>query len=74
MSPGLLDIVLGAVILFYGGWYTPRTLRRVSERAHARGGNPERLDRLLASRLYRALLPACGALLILVGVWVLATD
>jgi len=73
MSSGALDIVLGVVILVNGGWYTPRVLRRVGERVRARGGNPERIDRLLASRAFRAGLPVCGALLVLVGVWALAT-
>jgi hypothetical protein len=74
MSGAALSIVLGVAVVAYGGWYVPRALRQVSERAHARGGNPERIDTLLASRVFRTLLPVCGGLLILVGVWLLATD
>jgi hypothetical protein len=73
MSSGVLYIVLGVLILVNGGWYTPRVLRRVAERARARGENPERIDRLLGSRAYRVLLPTCGALIILCGIWLLAT-
>ena len=76
MSLDIVYIVVGLLLLGYVDWYVPRTLRRVTERAHARGGNPERIDSLLASRLWRRLTllgTFAGCALVLLGVVYLAT-
>jgi hypothetical protein len=73
MSGGLLNVILGAIVLVYS-WYLPRTLGRMSERSHAKGGDPARIDQLLASRLFRSLLPIAGTLLIAVGIWLLISE
>jgi len=66
----MFDIIMGAVLLIWGVWYYPRTMRRVRSRVAGRGGPTEKLDK--AIRL-RWLLQGCGVLLIAVGIWIVAT-
>jgi hypothetical protein len=66
----MFDILMGVVVLIWGGWYYPRTMRRVRLRVAERGGPTERLDKTIGLRW---LLRGCGVILIAVGIWLVAT-
>jgi hypothetical protein len=66
----MLDILLGVVVVIWGGWYYPHMMRRIRARVAERGGPTEKLDK--AIRL-RWLLQGCGVLLIAVGIWLVST-
>jgi hypothetical protein len=46
----MFDIILGAILLIWGVWYYPRTMRHVRSRVAERGGLTEKLDKALRLR------------------------
>lgn len=69
---GVLNIVLGVLVLMWGQWYMPRAMQRIRQKIVDRGRDPAKFDAMLTSRRWPRLLTAvtvCGAALVIVGVW-----
>ncbi len=72
MTGGIWTIVTGVLVLI-AGWVSVRELESVREKVAREGGDTDRMDRLLASKLFRRMCPTVGAGAIVVGVILLAT-